>query len=113
MSGSKPARMFFLQAQNPCGETSWRPSADVYRTRAGWVLKYDLAGVRPEDVRVSISGRRIMVSGVRRDWAMEQGWTHYSMEICYSRFERTIELPEPVSEYAMEYRDGILLVQVR
>ena len=113
MSGSKPARVFFVPGSNPCGETCWHPSADVYRCDAGWVLKYDLAGVRPEDIRISINGRRITVSGARRDWSIEQGWRHYSMEICYSRFERTIELPEPVSEYATEYRDGILLVRVR
>ena len=113
MSASKPGGVFFLSGQRPSRETCWRPSADVYRTNAGWVLKYDLAGVRPEDIQVTIGGRRITVSGARRDWTVEQGWTHYSMEICYSRFERSIDLPEPVSEYALEYRDGILLVQVR
>ena len=28
-------------------EKSWNPNADVYRTREGWTVKFDLAGVRP------------------------------------------------------------------
>ena len=49
----------------------WQPSADVYRTRDGWVLKFDLAGVRADEVTVSIRGRRVCVSGVRRDTVVE------------------------------------------
>ena len=71
----------------------WEPSADIYRTRDGWVLKLDLAGVRPEDVVVSISGQRVTISGVRRDTIVEEGCSYYAMEISYNRFERSIEMP--------------------
>jgi len=37
-------------------EGVWRPAADIYRTRTGWILKFDLAGVRPEDILVQILG---------------------------------------------------------
>ena len=52
----------------------------------GWILKFDLAGVRLEDVQVHVSKRTVMVSGVRRDCMVEDGCRHYSMEITYSRF---------------------------
>jgi HSP20 family molecular chaperone IbpA len=37
------------------------------------------------------------------------------MEINYSRFQRTIQLPgiQGKTRYSMEYRDGILLVRVQ
>jgi HSP20 family protein len=94
--------------------TPWQPSVDVYRTRNGWLLKFDLAGVRPEDVAVSMQGCRISVSGIRRDWTLEEGCTHYSMEISYNRFQRSIELPCDIQNARMnlEYRDGILMVRV-
>jgi HSP20 family protein len=87
---------------------------DVYRRGDGWLLKFDLAGVQPQDVKVRISGSRVTVSGVRRDWVVEQGYSHHSMEISYNRFERTIELPGDISqaEYSLEAREGLLLVRV-
>jgi HSP20 family protein len=87
---------------------------DVYRGQDGWLLKFDLAGVLPQDVKVRISGSRVTVSGIRRDWVVEQGYSHHSMEISYNRFERTVELPGDVSqaEYSLEARDGLLLVRV-
>ena len=92
----------------------WRPPVDVYRGGRDWLLKFDLAGVRPEDVVVRIAGRRITVSGVRRDWVVEQGYTCHSMEISYDRFERTIELPGELNdpEFSLEARDGLLFVRV-
>jgi HSP20 family protein len=93
---------------------AWRPPVDIYRRGQEWLLKFDLAGVRPEDVQVCISGSRITVAGVRRDWVVEQGYSYHSMEISYNRFERSIELPGDLSDadYALEARDGLLLVHV-
>ena len=30
----------------------WNPAADVYRTRDGWTVKIDLAGVRPDEIEI-------------------------------------------------------------
>jgi HSP20 family protein len=92
----------------------WEPSADVYRTRNGWLLKFDLAGVRPEDVTVSIKGRRVSVSGVRRDLMVEEGCSYYSMEISYNRFERSLEMPADLenARVQLEARNGLLLVRM-
>jgi len=110
----KQVPAFFGPASAARGETRWQPSADVYRTSNGWLLKFDLAGVRLEDVNVQLQGCRVTVSGVRRDWTAEQGFSHYMMEISYSRFERTIELPCDLANarMALEYQEGILLIRV-
>src|SRR5579885_566774 len=71
----------------------WRPAVDVFRTSNGWLLRFDLAGVRAEDVSVTRHMSRIVVTGTRRDHVVEQGWSYYLMEIAWSRFERTVELP--------------------
>jgi HSP20 family protein len=110
---SKTAPLFYVPVSS-IAETVWRPSVDIYRTRTGWLLKFDLAGVRLEDVGVNVDRCRITVSGVRRDWAVEEGCTYYSMEISYSRFERTVELPCDLSEksVSLEGRNGLLIVRV-
>jgi HSP20 family protein len=92
----------------------WEPSADIYRTPYGWVLKLDLAGVRPEDVAVSISGQRVTISGVRRDTIVEEGCSYYAMEISYNRFERSLEMPVNLAnaQVTIEARNGLLLVRM-
>jgi HSP20 family protein len=105
----------FGAATHPSSEICWRPLADIYRTRTGWVIKYELAGVRLEDIEVVVRSSQIRISGFRRDWRLEEGSSHYSMEISYNRFERTLELPCDLegAEVKLEGRDGILLVHLR
>jgi HSP20 family protein len=78
------------------------------------VLKFDLAGVHLEDVTVSVRGRNVSVSGVRRDTVIEEGCSYYAMEISYNRFERTIEMPSNLdnARVVLEARNGILLVRM-
>jgi HSP20 family protein len=108
-------RSLFTPVAERFREGPWRPSVDVYRTRTGWLLKFDLAGVRAEEVSVRLGGRCLTVRGCRRDWFAEEGHHHYLMEIAYSSFERSVELPadlEP-SQVTTEYQDGLLLVRIQ
>ena len=103
-------------AIEPRAQVDWSPAVDVYRTRQGWLVKFDLAGVSPGDVQLSASGRRLTLRGRRRDWCIEEAQccSAYSMEITYSQFHRTIELPCDVDslQIGMDYRDGMLLVRL-
>lgn len=92
----------------------WRPSVDIYRAGSAWLVKFDLAGVRKEDIQVVLDGKRLTVRGVRRDLTILDGQRAYSMEIDYNQFERVVELPINVetSRFASEYRDGMFLVSV-
>jgi HSP20 family protein len=104
----------FLPAASACGEVHWRPSADIYRTRDGWLVKFDLAGVRPEDIELTAQGSRLTVCGRRRDCCIAEGYRYYRMEIAYSHFERSLELPcqlDP-ARITSEFRDGMLLVRI-
>jgi HSP20 family protein len=105
----------FLPAAESCQEAAWRPSMDLYRTPDGWLAKLELAGVRPQDVELRLSGRRLTVLGQRRDCVAEHGLHVYQMEIAYSHFERTIELPSGLDEVELttDFRDGMLLIHIR
>jgi HSP20 family protein len=95
-------------------EATWRPSTDIYRTPEGWLIKLELAGVRPEDVRATVVGRHLRVQGIRRDSGLDQGCRCYRLEIAYSRFERDIELPVEIdpTQINTEHRDGMLLIRL-
>ncbi len=106
---------FFLPAGQSAESPAWQPPADIYRTRTGWLVKFDLAGVRPEDMRLAFQGNRLTLRGVRRDCCLEEGCHHYQMEIAYSHFERCVTLPVALDRatLTMENRDGMLLVHVK
>ncbi|HEX7230809.1 MAG TPA: Hsp20/alpha crystallin family protein [Candidatus Binatia bacterium] len=95
-------------------EPYWRPSADIYRTKKGWLIKYDLAGVTTKDIAITVEGPTVTLDGCRRDWSLGEDLRHYAMEIAYSRFARTIQLPCDLerAQLKIQWRDGILLLRV-
>src|SRR5215212_5119295 len=105
----------FLPAARRVEAAQWQPLVDVYRTPDGWLVKYDLAGVRPEDISLTLDGRTLTVRGTRRDGCVQESCSHYLMEIAYSHFERSLQLPEDVTplRLATEFRDGMLLVRLQ
>jgi HSP20 family protein len=95
-------------------EVRWRPAADVYQTCDSWILKFDLAGVKLDDILIEAHGSRIFLSEMRRDWVLEGVCSCYLMEISYNRFERIIELPSDLEGARLdsEIQDGILMVRI-
>jgi HSP20 family protein len=98
-----------------CTEQFWYPAADVYKTREGWVVKLELAGVAPDELQVEISGNTLRVAGSRRDETLTESVSYQQLEITYSRFEKTIRFPCPVEGAVVErrYRDGLLVLYLR
>lgn len=93
----------------------WNPSADVYRSSEGWVVKVDLAGVRSEDLEIGIQHGNLRIRGCRRDTLYREGFSCHQMEITYSRFEKTIQFPTPIEDATVsyDYRDGFLIIDLR
>ena len=107
--------VFFPHGENTWTQAGWRPAADVYRTRDGWLLKLDVAGVRTEDIDVTAEGQTVTVRGRRRDWCRDEGCSCYQMEIAYSEFERTFTLPCNLdgARVSAERREGLLLIRIQ
>ncbi|MFA7095168.1 MAG: Hsp20/alpha crystallin family protein [Gammaproteobacteria bacterium] len=107
-------RRLHLAAGEELQPVGWRPAADVYRTASGWLVKIELAGVRHEEVELHVIGRHLTIRGRRRDSELIEGCELYSLEIPYSRFERSIELPCNLerAKTITEYREGMLLVRI-
>ncbi len=98
-----------------CSENFWYPAADVYKTRGGWVVKVELAGVSPDELRVEISGDTLLVAGTRRDETLTETVSYHQLEITYSRFEKSIRFPCPIEGAQVErrYKDGLLVLHLR
>ncbi len=109
----KMRQIFFICTAQQPDETYWQPSVDIYRVRNDWVVKVDLAGVRPEDIHVSAGGSTIIIEGIRRD-SCEAACDFHSIEIPYSRFKRTISFPVDLGHARIrtKYEYGMLLVRI-
>src|ERR1700745_2431887 len=118
MSGESLERYFRMirddRQSRPSGRL-WCPAADVYRTKDGWIVKVDLAGIKPADVEVTVDDRVLRISGSRRDGTCGEGVSHYQLEITYSRFEKMIQFPRSIEHAALErdYNDGLLIIKLR
>lgn len=110
----KTKSVLFISGANSCKATAWEPRADIYKVDDGWLVKFDLAGVRMEDLEVTLAAPNLTVQGVRRDRVVQETRSCYSLEITYSRFYRSLLLPEldGQSSLSLEYRDGLLLVWI-
>jgi HSP20 family protein len=97
------------------GGRMWCPAADVYKTRDGWIVKVDLAGVNAQDVDIKVTGAVLHIAGCRRDTFYGEGIIYQQLEITYSRFEKTLRFPCSIEDVhlARDYRDGLLVLHLR
>jgi HSP20 family protein len=93
----------------------WYPSADVYQTPDGWLVKVELAGVSAEDIEIEIQGNVLYIAGTRRDQMCKAvGVSFHQMEITYSRFEKTLEFPASIEGARIEHNfdNGLLIIHL-
>lgn len=92
----------------------WTPNTDVYVHAAGAVIKVELAGIRKEDLEISVEGARMTISGVRGDECRNGNSNFQVMEIHYGAFESVVELPAgfDLARARASYQNGFLRVDV-
>jgi len=90
------------------------PPADIHETPEAFVLKMDLPGVSPSDVKVRVTGDVLHVQGQRKEEKSDNGTTRHRIERVYGAFERRFKLSAPVraDQIKATYRDGVLEVLV-
>ncbi len=92
----------------------WRPPADVYRTRDGWIVKVELAGVSCDELEITVEGATLHIAGCRRDTTYAESVSYQQLEITWSRFEKTIHFPCRIEGASLrrDYRDGLLVLHL-
>jgi HSP20 family protein len=89
----------------------WQPDVDVYETEDAVVVRAELAGVRREDLRVTVDGDLLRIQGVREVGGGRAVRLH-QMEIATGPFERRLRMPGDVDRNRVTARleDGLLTV---
>jgi HSP20 family protein len=90
----------------------WLPDVDVFETQQGVVVRVELAGVRSEDLRVTVDGRTLRISGVRRALDRSDIQRLHQMEIATGPFERRVQIPVAFDRdrVSAHLADGFLMV---
>jgi len=96
------------------GDAHWIPNTDVYVTEGNLVIKVELAGMRKEDLELTVEGNRLMISGQRPDGTRGAKCKFLVMEINFGSFECVIEIPAgyDASQAMAGYQNGFLQIDV-
>ena len=75
---------------------TWQPAIDVYESNKDVVVLVELAGVKEDDIEVTIHNNILIVKGERKDIKQGIKRTYSQMEILWGPFQRDIALPANV-----------------
>jgi HSP20 family protein len=91
---------------------AFTPVADVEETADGYTVEIELPGVQRNDLDVEIAGRRLTVTGERKD--RERVGILRRRERTVGRFHYEVSLPGGVDDASAEARldDGVLTIRV-
>ncbi|WP_338264157.1 Hsp20/alpha crystallin family protein [Corallococcus caeni] len=108
--------MALLRKMMPGGEEGWSlaPDFDVKETKDAYVFKADLPGVKQEDLEVSVTGQRLIISGKRDEEKREEGERYFTYERSHGSFSRSFTVPEgvDVDRVNAELKDGVLVLRI-
>ncbi|MEI7732021.1 MAG: Hsp20/alpha crystallin family protein [Verrucomicrobiota bacterium] len=101
-------------AKRETDETHWVPNTDVYVTDNGLVVKVELAGMRREDLELTVENNRLRIAGHRPDGCRSGKCNFLVMEINYGQFESVIEMPPgyDLHRATAAYQNGFLRIDV-
>lgn len=95
-------------------DDAWQPPVDIYQQENALVVVVELPGVQKDQIKVSIDGGVLCITG-RRAKQLPQDTRHIlQMEIPYGAFSRSVRLPVTTVEDSIEaeYQDGYLTVRI-
>jgi HSP20 family protein len=96
------------------GDGAWTPSVDVLRKGGSVILRVDLPGIKPEEVKVSVEDDVLTVSGEHTEESEEEKDSYMRRERRFGSFSRSMTLPAGVKAEDIESttKDGVLEVTI-
>lgn len=89
-------------------------AVDVYHTDDEIVIQSTIAGVKPEDLDISIENDTVSISGERKNVIEDKGKNYFYQECFWGAFSREIILPEEVDGGRAEatMKDGVFTLRI-
>jgi HSP20 family protein len=101
-------------SRESAGDGLWSPAIEVSERDGNYVIRAELPGLKPEDVRLEIEDDALVLQGERRDEREQEEGGVRRTEIRYGRFYRSIPLPEGanIDQINAKFENGVLEVTV-
>ena len=94
----------------------WAPAVNICESCDDFSVTVDLAGVRPEEIDVELTGRVVTITGHRPlpvGCRQRERLQVHTMEIDHGRFSRSVTLPGDVQDtLEAAYRSGFLIISI-
>ena len=92
----------------------WSPRVDVFEKDHRLFTRFDLPGVKKENIKVEVTDGQLVVSGTRANEAEEKKENVYRIEREFGTFFRTFPLPEGATfdDVKATFENGVLEVSV-
>ncbi len=113
-AGSTVAGSFFGENVGNWFSGEAQLSCDVFEDKDNIVVKSTVAGVKPEDLEISISSDLLTIRGSRtQDEEVDEN-DYYSRECYWGAFSRSIVLPKEVDQKKIdaEINNGVLTIKL-
>jgi HSP20 family protein len=109
-----PAHTTASAPEMPAEEAEGELAVDVYETPTHIIIKAMIAGVRPEDLDVSITRDMVTVRGKRERAVEGTAGDFFFQELYWGSFSRTIVLPQEVEieEAEATEKHGLLIIKL-
>lgn len=89
-------------------------TVDVYQTPDDIIIKTIVAGLRPEDLDISITREMVTIRGSRQESSEVNEGDYFHRELYWGSFSRTILLPQEIDVDASEATEkhGLLTIKL-
>jgi len=89
-------------------------TVDVYQTSTDIIIKTMIAGVRPEDLDISITRDMVTIKGKRESERLIRDEDYFNQELYWGSFSRTIMLPQEIEIEESEAieKHGLLIIKL-
>lgn len=90
------------------------PAVDVLEDAEGVVLRADVPGILPEDIKLSFESGILTIAGERKDEHSEKTQTYHRYERGWGTFERRFTLPSDLdgAGISASYAAGVLTIRL-
>ena len=92
--------------------SAWAPALDVRETESEIVVELEAAGMKPEELDVSLTDGTLTVRGERKSEREEKEESYHLRERSYGSFCRAVSLPSGVDadKVSSKFENGILTI---
>ena len=89
-------------------------AVDVYQTDTEIIIQSTIAGVKAEDLDISIESDTVTISGERKNIVQDKGKNYFYQECFWGAFRREIILPEEIDGGRAEasMKDGVFTLRI-